>query len=46
MDVNEFQAAGHKVVDQLADYFETIERKAVFPDAYPKTWPQLPCIPL
>ena len=36
MDVNEFRAAGHKVVDRLAEYFESIESKAVFPDADPK----------
>jgi aromatic-L-amino-acid/L-tryptophan decarboxylase len=36
MDVNEFRAAGHKVVERLAEYFESIESKAVFPDADPK----------
>jgi len=36
MDVNEFRAAGHKVVDRLAEYFESIESKPVFPDADPK----------
>ena len=36
MDVNEFRTVGHKVVDRLAEYFETIESKAVFPDADPK----------
>ena len=36
MDVNEFRAAGHKVVDRLAEYFESIESKAVFPNADPK----------
>ena len=30
MDVNEFRAAGHKVVDRLAEYFETIESKPCF----------------
>ena len=36
MDVNEFRAAGHMVVDRLAEYFESIESKAVFPDVDPK----------
>jgi glutamate/tyrosine decarboxylase-like PLP-dependent enzyme len=36
MDVSEFRAAGHKVVDRLAEYFESIESKAVFPDVDPK----------
>jgi aromatic-L-amino-acid/L-tryptophan decarboxylase len=36
MDVNEFRAAGHAVVDRLAEYFESIESKAVFPNAGPK----------
>jgi len=36
MDVNEFRAAGHKVVERLAEYFESIESKAVFPNADPK----------
>ena len=36
MDVNEFRAAGHKVVDRLAEYFESIESKAVFPKADPR----------
>ncbi|MBS1802941.1 MAG: hypothetical protein JST28_06210 [Acidobacteria bacterium] len=36
MDVNEFRAAGHKVVERLAEYFESIESKAVFPDVDPK----------
>jgi aromatic-L-amino-acid decarboxylase len=35
MDLNEFRSVGHKVVDRLADYFDTIESKAVFPDADP-----------
>jgi len=36
MDVNEFRTAGHRVVDRLAEYFETIESNAVFPDVDPK----------
>jgi len=36
MDLNEFRSVGHKVVDRLADYFDTIESKAVFPDADPR----------
>jgi aromatic-L-amino-acid/L-tryptophan decarboxylase len=36
MDVNEFRTAGHEVVERLAEYFESIESKAVFPNADPK----------
>ena len=36
MDAHEFRTMGHKVVDQLAEYFENIENKPVFPDADPK----------
>jgi len=36
MDVQEFRTVGHKVVDRLAEYFETIESNAVFPDVDPK----------
>lgn len=36
MDVREFREAGHRVVDLLAEYFENIEDKHVFPDADPK----------
>src|ERR1700730_16156419 len=37
MDSNEFRDSGHKVVDLLADYFEHIEDKRVFPDVEPRT---------
>src|ERR1700739_486829 len=36
MHVQEFLTVGHKVVDRLAEYFETIESNAVFPDVDPK----------
>jgi glutamate/tyrosine decarboxylase-like PLP-dependent enzyme len=36
MDVKEFRAFGHQVVDLLAEYLENIEEKRVFPDADPK----------
>jgi aromatic-L-amino-acid/L-tryptophan decarboxylase len=37
MDSFEFRSVGHRVVDLLADYFEHIEEKLVFPAADPKT---------
>jgi aromatic-L-amino-acid/L-tryptophan decarboxylase len=36
MDPKEFREVGHKVVDQLAEYFEHIEEKPVFPDIEPR----------
>src|ERR1700739_2125521 len=36
MDVQEFRTVGNKGVDRLAEYFETIESNAVFPDVDPK----------
>ena len=36
MDAKEFQTFGHKVVDLLSEYFESIEGKPVFPNADPK----------
>lgn len=36
MDIKEFRTVGHQVVDRLAEYLETIEQKAVFPDVDPK----------
>lgn len=36
MDAPEFRRIGHQVVDLLADYFEHIEEKPVFPDVEPK----------
>ena len=35
MDTNEFRAAGHRVVDMLAEYLENIEQKPVFPSVDP-----------
>src|SRR5215475_14359729 len=37
MDSNEFRNLGHQVVDWLAEYFEHIEERRVFPDAQPGT---------
>src|SRR6202789_1180717 len=37
MDRNEFRDLGHQVVDLLADYFDHIEEKRVFPDVEPRT---------
>ncbi len=36
MDGNEFRVTGHKVVDLLADYLDTIEQQALFPDVEPE----------
>lgn len=36
MDAPEFRQLGHDVVDLLADYFEHIEEKPVFPDVAPQ----------
>jgi aromatic-L-amino-acid/L-tryptophan decarboxylase len=36
MDAREFQQIGHQVVDLLAEYFEHIEEKPVFPDVEPQ----------
>src|SRR5579863_4623870 len=35
MNAVEFREVGHRVVDLLAEYFEQIETKAVFPDVEP-----------
>jgi aromatic-L-amino-acid decarboxylase len=35
MDPEAFRAAGHRVVDRLADYLATVERHAVFPNVEP-----------
>ena len=37
MDTKEFRDLGHRVVDLLADYFDHIEEKRVFPDVEPRT---------
>ena len=36
MDAPEFRTLGHAMVDRLADYFEHIEEKPVFPDVEPR----------
>jgi aromatic-L-amino-acid decarboxylase len=36
MDAKEFQTFGHKVVDLLSEYLESVENKPVFPNADPK----------
>ena len=36
MDAQEFRTLGHQVVDLLAEYFEHIEEKPVFPDVEPR----------
>jgi aromatic-L-amino-acid decarboxylase len=41
MDPREFREAGHRVVDMLADYFESIEQFPVFPDVEPRELHQL-----
>jgi aromatic-L-amino-acid decarboxylase len=37
MDAGEFREVGHRVVDLLAEYFENIEEKPVFPNIEPAT---------
>lgn len=46
MNPTEFRNLGHRVVDLLADYFEHIEEKRVFPDTEPQTVNQLFVEPL
>ncbi len=41
MDGKEFRELGHRVVDLLADYFDHVEEKRVFPDVEPRTVNQL-----
>ena len=41
MDTAEFRTLGHEVVDLLAEYFETIEEKPVFPDVEPQVLTRL-----
>ena len=36
MDPQEFRALGHQVVDELADYLDSIEDRRVFPDVDPR----------
>jgi aromatic-L-amino-acid decarboxylase len=37
MDAKEFREVGHRVVDFLAEYFDQIEERRVFPDVEPRT---------
>ena len=46
MDAKEFRDVGHQVVDMLAEYFDGIEEKAVFPDVEPRTVNELFVEPL
>ncbi|MGA8617172.1 MAG: pyridoxal-dependent decarboxylase [Candidatus Sulfotelmatobacter sp.] len=46
MDPKEFRDFGHRVVDLLAEHFEHIEQKRVFPDVEPRTVNQLFTDPL
>src|SRR5579863_8059626 len=46
MDSKEFRGLGHSVVDLIADYFDQIESKRVFPDVAPRTVNQLFAEPL
>jgi aromatic-L-amino-acid decarboxylase len=46
MDRKEFRDMGHQVVDLLADYFDHIEEKRVFPDVEPQTVNRLFAEPL
>jgi aromatic-L-amino-acid/L-tryptophan decarboxylase len=41
MNPVEFRQAGHRVVDLLAEYFERIEQRPVFPDVEPRTLHQI-----
>ncbi len=41
MDPKEFREVGHRVVDMLAEYLETIEDKPVFPNVEPSKLTQL-----
>lgn len=46
MNSKEFSSLGHEVVDLLAEYFDQIEQRRVFPDAEPRTVNQLFSEPL
>ena len=46
MDPKEFKDVGHRVVDMLAEYFDHIEEKAVFPNVQPRTVNELFSEPL
>jgi len=35
MDEHEFRDLGHELVDRLADYLETVEDKALYPNVEP-----------
>jgi aromatic-L-amino-acid decarboxylase len=36
MDSSEFRASGHRLIDLLADYLDTIESRPLFPDVEPR----------
>ena len=46
MDAREFQQIGHQVVDLLAEYFDHIEERPVFPDVEPHMLTELFAEPL
>ncbi|MBZ5547809.1 MAG: aspartate aminotransferase family protein [Acidobacteriia bacterium] len=46
MDAREFQQIGHQVVDLLAEYFDHIEERPVFPDVEPQMLNELFAEPL
>jgi aromatic-L-amino-acid/L-tryptophan decarboxylase len=46
MDAGEFREVGHRVVDLLAEYFENIEDRSVFPDIEPAMLTRLFAEPL
>lgn len=46
MDAREFQQIGHQVVDLLAEYFDHIEERPVFPDVEPQMLTELFAEPL
>jgi len=41
MDISEFRATGHEVVDMLADYLDSVDRRALFPDIDPNRLDEL-----
>ncbi len=41
MEVQEFRDTGHRMVDLLGDYFESIEDRPLFPDVEPQRLTEL-----